>query len=80
MAKASFNSNKPFHQQIGLNLRKKVLKFYIWSISLYGAETWTLRKVYYHHRHRLYSPGWALASSSKCRQRPLSRTSARHYL
>jgi hypothetical protein len=25
--------------------RKKVVKCYIWSISLYGAETWTLRAV-----------------------------------
>jgi len=24
-------------------LRKKLLKFYIWSMALYGAETWTLR-------------------------------------
>jgi hypothetical protein len=26
-------------------LRKKLVKFYIWSIALYGAETWTLRAV-----------------------------------
>ena len=26
-----------------LKLRKKLLKCYIWSIALYGAETWTLR-------------------------------------
>jgi hypothetical protein len=24
-------------------LRKKLLKCYIWSMALYGAETWTLR-------------------------------------
>jgi hypothetical protein len=34
-----------FHQQIGLNLRKNLEKCYIWSIALYGAETWTLQKV-----------------------------------
>ena len=28
-----------------LNLRKKLLKRYIWSIALYGAETWTLWEV-----------------------------------
>jgi hypothetical protein len=28
-----------------LNLRKKLVKCYIWSIALYGAETWTLRKI-----------------------------------
>jgi hypothetical protein len=26
-------------------MRKKLVKCYIWSISLYGAETWTLRAV-----------------------------------
>jgi hypothetical protein len=30
---------------VDLNLRKKLVKCYIWSIALYGAETWTLRKV-----------------------------------
>jgi hypothetical protein len=28
-----------------LNLRKKLVKCYIWSIALYGAETWTVRKM-----------------------------------
>jgi hypothetical protein len=28
-----------------LNLKKKLVKCYIWSTALYGAETWTLRKV-----------------------------------
>jgi len=26
-------------------LRKKLVKCYIWSIAIYGAETWTLRAV-----------------------------------
>jgi len=30
-------------------LRKKLVKCYIWSIALYGAETWTLRAV--DHKH-----------------------------
>jgi hypothetical protein len=25
--------------------KKKLVNCYIWSIALYGAETWTLRKV-----------------------------------
>jgi len=29
----------------GLNLTKKPVKCYVWSRALYGAETWTLRKV-----------------------------------
>jgi hypothetical protein len=28
-----------------LELRKKLVKCYIWSIAVYGAETWTLRAV-----------------------------------
>ena len=28
-----------------LNLRRKLVNCYIWSVALYGAETWTLRKV-----------------------------------
>jgi hypothetical protein len=28
-----------------LELRKKLLKCYVWSIAFYGAETWTLRAV-----------------------------------
>ena len=31
--------------QAKLSLRRKILKCYIWSIALYGAENWTLWKV-----------------------------------
>jgi hypothetical protein len=34
-----------FTSKLDLNLRKKLVKCYIWSIALYGAETWTLRKI-----------------------------------
>ena len=30
---------------LDFELRKKLVKCYIWSIALYGAETWTLRAV-----------------------------------
>jgi hypothetical protein len=30
---------------IELELGKKLVKCYVWSIALYGAETWTLRAV-----------------------------------
>ena len=33
----------PFTSKLDLNLRKKLVKCYIWSMALYGAETWTLR-------------------------------------
>jgi hypothetical protein len=46
MAKAAFNKKKNlFTGKLDLNLRKKLVKCYIWSIALYGAETWTLRKI-----------------------------------
>jgi hypothetical protein len=34
-----------FTSTLDLELRKKLVKCYIWSIALYGAETWTLRAV-----------------------------------
>jgi hypothetical protein len=46
MAKASFNKRiNLFTIKLDLNLSKKLVKCYIWSIAFYGAETWTLRKV-----------------------------------
>jgi hypothetical protein len=46
MARAAFNNKKNlFTSKLDLNLRKKLVKCYIWSIALYGAETWTLRKI-----------------------------------
>ena len=46
MAKAAFNKKKAlFTSTFYLELRKKLVKRYIWSIALYGAETWTLRAV-----------------------------------
>jgi len=30
---------------LDLELKKKLVKCYVWSIALYGAETWTLRAV-----------------------------------
>jgi hypothetical protein len=35
-----------------LELRKKLVKWYHWSIALYGAETWTLRAVDQIHLER----------------------------
>jgi hypothetical protein len=45
MAKATFNKKKFFTNKLDLNSRKKQVKCYIWSIALYGAEIWTLRRV-----------------------------------
>jgi len=44
MAKAAFNKKRAlFTSTLDLKLRKKLVKCYIWSIAIYGAETWTLR-------------------------------------
>jgi hypothetical protein len=44
--KTAFNKTKTlFSSKSDLNLMKKLVKCYIWSIALYGAETWTLREV-----------------------------------
>jgi len=46
MAKAAFNKKRAlFTSTLDLELRKKLVKCYIWSITLYGAETWTIRTV-----------------------------------
>jgi len=46
MAKAVFDKKRAlFTSTLDLELRKKLVKCYIRSIALYGAETWTLRAV-----------------------------------
>ena len=46
MATAAFNEVKAlFTSKLELNLGKKLVKCYIWSIALYDFETWTTRKV-----------------------------------
>ena len=44
IAKAAFNKKKnSFSSKLDLKLRKKLVKCYVWSMALYGAETWTIR-------------------------------------
>ena len=46
MAKAAFNKKRAlFTSTFDLELRKKLVKSYIWSIALYGAEIWAFRAV-----------------------------------
>jgi hypothetical protein len=46
MSKAAFNKKKTLSTcKMDLELRKKLVKCYIWSVTLYGAETWTLRAI-----------------------------------
>jgi hypothetical protein len=54
MAKAAFNKKMAlFARKMELELKKKLVKCYIWSIALYGAETWTLRAVDQQHLESL---------------------------
>jgi hypothetical protein len=44
MTKAAFNKKKNlFTSKLDFSLRKRLVRCYVWSIALYGAETWTLR-------------------------------------
>jgi hypothetical protein len=46
MTKATFNKNRVLcTSKFDLELRKRLVKCYIWGLALYGAETWTLRAV-----------------------------------
>jgi hypothetical protein len=46
IAKAAFNKKKSLcTNSLGIKLRKKVIKCYIWSVALCGAETWTVPTV-----------------------------------
>jgi hypothetical protein len=46
MAKAAFSRMKTlFTRKLDLNLRKKLVKFYIWRLAFYGAEHWTFCKM-----------------------------------
>jgi hypothetical protein len=38
-----------FTSKLDLNLRKKLVNCYIWSLDLYDAESWTLQKSDYKH-------------------------------
>ena len=45
MAKAAFSKKKTvFTSKLDLIVRKKLVKWYVWCITLYGVETWTLGK------------------------------------
>jgi hypothetical protein len=46
MAEATFSKKRAlFISALDVKLRKKLVKYYIWSIALCGAGTWTLLAV-----------------------------------
>jgi hypothetical protein len=59
MAKAALKKKrKLFISTLDLELRKKLVKCYVWSIALYGAETWTFRAVDQKHLERFEMWCW----------------------
>jgi len=57
IATAAFNRMKTlFARKLDLNLRKKLIKCYIWSMALYGTKTWTHLKV--DEKYRISSEIW----------------------
>jgi hypothetical protein len=43
MEKAAFNNKRAlFASKMDLELRKELVKYYIWSVALYGAATGTV--------------------------------------
>ena len=44
MAKTAVRNKKTLFT-IKLDFKEKLVKCYLWSIALYGAETWTLRNI-----------------------------------
>ena len=59
MGKAAFNKNRTlFTSTFDLELRKKLVKCYVWSIALYGAEALTLRAVDQKHLESLEMWSW----------------------
>jgi hypothetical protein len=46
---------------LNLNLRKKIVKGYIWGIASYGVENWMIEKIdhkYLKSFERWYRVGW----------------------
>jgi hypothetical protein len=53
MAKAAFNKEALFTSKMDLKMRNKLVNCYIWSIALYGADSWTLRAVDQRHLKKI---------------------------
>jgi len=45
LGKEAFNKKSDFMRgSLSLHLKKRMVKAFVWSVALYGSETWTLRK------------------------------------
>ena len=46
IAREAFNRKMSLlTSKLNIELKKKLVRCYVWSIALYGSETWTLRKL-----------------------------------
>lgn len=46
MAKSAFVKKRSLlSSDMKVTLRKKLIKSYVWTVVLYGPETWTLKKI-----------------------------------
>ena len=46
MSKAALDrKEKSFHEENALKFKEETSEVFMWSVTLHGAETWTLRKV-----------------------------------
>jgi hypothetical protein len=69
MAKAAFNKKRTlpvFTGTLDLELKKKLVKCYIWNIALYGAETSTLRAVDQKHLENVEMFCWRRMEKINC--------------
>jgi len=47
LGKEAFNKKSDLMRgSLSLHLKKRVVKAFVWSVALYGSETWTLQKRY----------------------------------
>ena len=56
--KSSIPQEQRFTCKLHLNLKEKLVKCYIWSMALHGAETWTLQKVDQKYLESFEMMGW----------------------
>jgi len=67
MTKAAFNKKRTFFTStMDLELRKRLVKCYVWSIALYGAETWMLRAVDQKHLESFEMWCWRRMEKISC--------------
>jgi hypothetical protein len=76
MTRVAFKKNTLFITKLDGNLRKTLVNCYTWSIILYGAETWTLRKA--DKKHRISSEMWRWRRMGNIRWRDCVKNEVLH--